>query len=99
MMNYQPEHLPSKPFESQFACLPQPDIFEEMVLLGRLGVQVSFGGSAGPTAIRTAVYLKIPGFHYPVERWFFLAERDLFATWLRKSRLRIERALRARNLP
>jgi hypothetical protein len=98
MMNVQPENLPGKFPESKFACLPQPDIFEELVLLGRLGVQVSFDGSAGPVAIRTAVFLRVPGFRYPIERWFFLAERDLFAAWLRRMRLRIERVLQARNL-
>ena len=89
MITIDPTKIP--PFESKIACLPKPDLFEELVLLSRFNVSVEFSGSGiAPSVTRTMVCLKLPGIRYPLARWFFVAERDALAAWLRQVRLRIE---------
>jgi hypothetical protein len=91
MITIDPTKIP--PFESKIACLPKPDLFEELALLSRYKVRAEFVVSETSLCItRAMVSLIMPGVPFPVSRFFFLADRDALAAWLRQVRLGIEMA-------
>jgi len=78
-------------WESKTPCLPKPDLFEELVLLARLKVEVKFRPLQTEIGTyRAHVLVKSPGSSIPGARDFFLYQRDALAAWLRQVRLRAE---------
>ena len=84
-----PRKIP--PWESKTPCLPKPDLFEELVLLARLKVDVKFRPLRTEIGTyRAHVTVKSPGASLPWARDFFLYQRDALAAWLRQVRFRAE---------
>ncbi|MBM3129467.1 MAG: hypothetical protein FJ009_12675 [Chloroflexi bacterium] len=78
-------------WESKTPCLPTPDLFEELVLLARLKVEVKFRPLQTEIgSYRAEVSIKLHPGEIPWARTFFLSERDALAAWLRQMRLRVE---------
>ncbi len=84
---------PSKiqPFQSKMPCLPQPDLFEELVLCAKFQVQVRFIPIRTEIGtFRAHVQIKSSGDALPFARDFFLYQRNELAAWLRQARLQAE---------